>query len=729
MSEDVTERTRIEQIDLDALRHLAELNRVATSYYGFTGELMQVSEESLLRVLQSMALPVWPGCSNEAIYRAIEHAENLPWTRTLPVCTVVREGQEADIYIHVDDGQQVDVWYILEDGTGGDLLQRDNYVPPQLVNGVLRGRATFLIPGDLPLGYHRVYARVEGREPVSAHLYVVPNRLEPSVLSGDQRYWGVNVQAYSVMSRNSWGVGDSADLSNLIAVCAEEGADFILINPLHACETVTPIDNSPYRPVSRRWLNTMYIRPEDVPEYARLSEYKRKRIAELRASVSNTDQNAELLRDETWLAKDQALRWLFEVPRSIHRGAEFNAFCVAGGADLYRHALWSAITDVFGTSELPEEYRSAATEESKRFGEEHAELVHYYQWLQWIAAEQLQEPNRVAHRIGMPIGVMADLAVGTHPSGSDYWSSPQLFASGMYVGAPPDMYAQRGQSWTQPPWIPARLEEEGYEPFRQVIRSTLQLADALRIDHILGLFRLWWLPADGSPADGTYVYFDHEAMVGVLLLEAHRNDAVLIGEDLGTVEPWVRHYLAERGVLGTSVFWFEMDDLGMPIHTNSYRRDALATVNTHDLPPTAGYLDGVQTTIRSELDLLVDPVEVVLERDRVEQEKTVARLTEYGLLPADPTKQQIIEALHQYVSRTPSRLVAAALVDEVGEERPQNFPGTEHEYPNWRVPLGDGDGNRVWLEDLGRRATSEEGEGVFSVMRREFGRKKREILG
>lgn len=714
--------------DVEALRHLADLNRVATTYRGFNGELQQVSEDSLFDVLAAMRLPVRRGCSNEAIYSAIQHSEDLSWTRTLPVCTVVREGQSAELFVNVIDGQRVDAWYVLEDGISANLRQLDNFIPPRDIEGVLRGRATFEIPAGLPIGYHRVYARAEGLEPVSAYLYVVPQRLEPSVLSGDQRYWGVNAQAYSVMSKDSWGVGDAADLSNLVAICAQESADFVLVNPLHASETTTPIDNSPYRPVSRRWLNATYIRPEDVTEYARLSTSKRERIAKLRESVANAADDAQLKRNDTWEAKDLALRLIYAVPRSIHREAEFNSFCTKGGADLYRHALWSAITDVLGDNELPDEYRSAATEQSKLFGEEHGDLVRYYQWLQWIAAEQLGEPNRIAHHVGMPIGVMADLAVGTHPAGSDYWSAPQLFAAGMYVGAPPDMYAQKGQCWTQPPWIPSRLAEEGYEPFKQVIRAALHLADALRIDHILGLFRLWWLPSDGSPADGTYVYFDHEAMVGVLLLEAARTDAVLIGEDLGTVEPWVRDYLAERGILGTSVFWFEMDDLGMPIHIDQYRRDVLATVNTHDLPPTAGYLDGIQTVIRADLDLLVDPVEVVLERDRVEQEKTIARLIEYGLIPADPTKQQIIDALHRYVSRTPSRLVAAALVDQVGEERPQNFPGTEHEYPNWRVPLGDAEGKRIWLEDLRESAVEDQGEGVFATMREEFSRQKREIL-
>ena len=220
MDEEVqTERT---PVDIDALRHLADLNRVATSYYGFGGDLTEVSADSLLKVLSAMGVPVMPGCSNEAVLRAIRHAEDLPWMLTLPVCTVVRLGSEAELQVHLDDGQKVNAWYVLEDGGSGALEAKDVYVAPRLVDGTLRGRATFVIPDTLPLGYHSVYARIDEGEPVSAPLYVVPARLAPGVLSGEQRYWGVNVQAYSVMSRGSWGVGDAEDLADLIAVCGQE---------------------------------------------------------------------------------------------------------------------------------------------------------------------------------------------------------------------------------------------------------------------------------------------------------------------------------------------------------------------------------------------------------------------------------------------------------------------------------------------------------------------------
>ncbi len=727
-------------INIESLRHLADLNGVATSFIGFNGKRQEVGTGSLLKVLAALGVEVDAGSGDAAIALAIEQCEDRPWLRTLPACTVVRKGDWRDLWVHVDHGQRVRVWVELEDGNHRDLKQLDQYVEPRDIDGVLRGRATFEVPGSLPSGYHRVIAKVEDEDPVDAPLYVVPNRVDPSVFAGHERFWGVNAQAYSVSSRQSWGVGDSMDIADLAAICASEGADFLLVNPLHASETVTPMENSPYRPVSRLWLNVTYIRPEAIPEFAFLPEEQRTHVEKLRLDALNADDDALIERSLTWECKDRALRWIFEQPRSIHREASFVSFCKSAGKELEDHALWCVLSEYLGGIEFPAEYESPNSPAVQEFRGTHGKEIEYHKWLQWVVSEQLEVPNRLAHKLGMRIGIMADLAIGTHPNGSDYWANPGVFASGMYVGVPPDMYSQKGQNWTQPPWNPRTLEEAGYEPFKRVIRAALGLAGALRIDHILGLFRLWWLPIGESADKGTYVYFDHEAMVGILLLEAERNEAILIGEDLGTVEPWVRAYLNDRGILGTSVFWFEReDDTGLPIHAGEYRESVLATVNTHDLPPTLGYMDGIHTDIRANLGLLVDSREEVEARDTEELELTTARLREYRLVgDEDPSPEQMLVALHRYVARTPSRLVAAALVDHVGEKRPQNFPGTDQEYPNWRVPLAGVSGSRVWLEDLHTARLSEvapaddssagdavETLEIFAVMREEMGRDRR----
>jgi 4-alpha-glucanotransferase len=301
----------------------------------------------------------------------------------------------------------------------------------------------------------------------------------------------------------------------------------------------------------------------------------------------------------------------------------------------------------------------------------------------------------------MDIGVIHDLAVGVHKQGADAWTLQDVLAPGVSVGAPADMYNQKGQNWSQPPWHPGRLAEAGYLPWRDMLRTIFRHAGGIRVDHILGLYRLWWIPDGQEAADGAYVYYDHEAMVGILALEAELAGAVVIGEDLGTLEPWVREHLAERGVLGTSILWFEVDG-DQPLDPSRYRELSMASVNTHDFPPTAGFLQGVQVDVREGLGLLARPVEEERAEARRQLETFFAAVAARGLLPeGEATDEQgRVLALYRYLAQAPALLLNVSLVDAVGERRMQNQPGTGDEYPNWRIPLADGDGNPVLLEAL-----------------------------
>jgi 4-alpha-glucanotransferase len=306
----------------------------------------------------------------------------------------------------------------------------------------------------------------------------------------------------------------------------------------------------------------------------------------------------------------------------------------------------------------------------------------------------------------MNIGIVHDLAVGVHPVGADAWALQDVLTPGISVGAPPDMFNQQGQDWSQPPWHPQRLAESGYVAYRDMLRTILRHAGGIRVDHILGLFRLWWIPAGSPPGEGTYVYYDHEALIGILALEAERAGVVVIGEDLGVFEPGVQDYLAERGILGTSILWFEYED-GSPRAPERYRRSCLTSVTTHDLPPTAGYLAGKHVELRESLGLLNRPVEKERALDRAAQEAVLSEVR--SRVPAaaqhddgaGPTaEQRTVEALHAFIAQTPSVLLGVALTDAVGELRTQNQPGTADEYPNWRIPLAGPDGEAVLLEDL-----------------------------
>jgi 4-alpha-glucanotransferase len=295
-----------------------------------------------------------------------------------------------------------------------------------------------------------------------------------------------------------------------------------------------------------------------------------------------------------------------------------------------------------------------------------------------------------------------DLAVGVHPDGGDAWALQDVLAAGVNVGAPPDAFNQLGQDWSQPPWRPDRLAAAGYAPYRDMLRTILRHAGGIRVDHVLGLFRLWWVPHGSTPDRGTYVHYDPEALVGILALEATRADAIVIGEDLGTVAPGVRRFLRERGVLGTSILWFERDEQGRPLSPGSWRELCLATVGTHDLPPTAGYLSGEHLRIRSELGLLTRPLAAERAIDAADLRAYRELLTDLGLLPADSPADEraTVEALHRLLARTPAVLLGVQLADAVGDRRAINQPGTRDEYPNWRLPLADSTGRPVLLEDL-----------------------------
>jgi 4-alpha-glucanotransferase len=340
----------------------------------------------------------------------------------------------------------------------------------------------------------------------------------------------------------------------------------------------------------------MYLRVEDIREVGYMPSTDRALVEWQAEAMRGLDTSPEPLdRDAVWEAKKSALETVFEQPRSRARQAQFEAFCLREGEGLVDFATWCALAERYGLpmSTWPDLARDPRSEAVRQIRDEMSDRVEFYMWLQWCLDEQLAAAQRTALAAGMPIGIVHDLAVGVHPEGAETWTLAGVLARDVTVGAPPDAFNQQGQDWSQPPWRPDRLAELGYAPFRDMIRTVLRHAGGVRVDHVIGLFRLWWVPSGLSPAEGTYVTYDHEAMIGILALEAHRSGAFVVGEDLGTVEPWVRDYLRDRGVLGTSILWFERNwDTGRPLPPEEWRELSLATVTTHDLPPTAGYLAG-----------------------------------------------------------------------------------------------------------------------------------------
>lgn len=690
---------------------LAEHFGIAREFVDWKGRRTEVDEETVVAVLAALDVDA---STPQAARAACQDVADRPWRRTLPPCTVLRQGHEGRIDVHVPAGEWVEVGFELEDGTTRPSWQVDNWNPDRPVDGRWTGEATFGVPGDLPLGYHIVVATTADRR-VRASLVVVPNWVGLPSSMGSRRVWGYAAQIYSVMSQRSWGVGDLVDTADLATWSAGQGADYLLTNPLHAAQVVPPIEPSPYLPSSRLFLNPLYVRPESIPEYHDLGRDERDEVDQLARRARGERDLID--RDRSWQAKVRALELVWAAGLSPVRRIGLDAFRRQRGTRLVDFATWCALSEVHGPDwhDWPEELRRPGTRAVARFADDHAERVEFHTWLQWVADQQLSAAHVAGLDSGMAVGLVSDVAVGVNGAGADAWMLGRLFAEGVDVGSPPDAFNQAGQDWGQPPMRPDVLAEMAYAPVREMLSACLRHAGGLRIDHVMGLFRLWWVPAGLGPRRGTYVSYDHEAMVGIVALEAHRAGALVVGEDLGTVEPWVRDHLRDRGILGTSVLWFERDEQGNPLDPQRWREYAMASVTTHDLPPTTGYLRGDHVDLRERLGLLTESAESERQGARRERQEWVEVLRHHGLLgEEEPSEEEIVVALHRLLTLTPSRVLNATLTDAVGDRRTQNLPGTTDEYPNWRVPLGGPDGAAMSLEEVVADPRAARGAEVLS---------------
>ncbi|MFT3861747.1 4-alpha-glucanotransferase [Micropruina sp.] len=684
--------------------HLAELAAefgIATEFWDWKGRLTEISDETVIAVLAAMEIDAG---TEQSAAEAVRELRLRPWRRALPACTVMQHGAPQSVRVHVPDGAWVNVWVRLEDGGGRDLRQLTNDEPPREIDGRLIGEATFEVPGDLPPGYHRLGCRT-AEWTAEASLIVTPHFLGFPPGMGEKRVWGYATQLYSVRSADSWGIGDLQDLADLATWSAtQQFASYVLVNPLHAAQPMTPLEPSPYLPTSRRYVNPIYIRPEAISEYAALDERQRARVAHLHSKLHKKLAGVdELKRDEVWQAKLAALRVIFDAGLKPTRLMSLNDFVRKEGRPLSQFATWCALVNEHGMNwrEWPVELRRPSSPEVTAFAAEHVGEIVFFSWLQWVADEQLRAAQSTAKAAGMRVGIMNDLAVGVSDQSAEAWMLGDTFARGVSVGAPPDHFNQTGQDWGQAPWRPDRLADLSYAPFRNMVAGILRHSGGIRVDHIMGLFRLWWVPRGMGPTKGTYVRYNHEAMVGILVLEAQRAGAVVVGEDLGVVEPWVRVYLRDRGILGTSIAWFERDGNGRILPPESWRDYCMASVTTHDLPPTAGYLNAAHVRLQHQLGLLTEDLEVELANAAREVDEWLGVLRERGLLTGDdPSIEDVVLAMHKFLLATPARMLCAALTDAVGDHRTQNQPGTTNEYPNWRVPLSGPDGEPMSLEDV-----------------------------
>lgn len=680
----------------DDLHVLAEYCGVAVSYRDGDEQLVRVDDATLRALLTTFAVDT---SSPEAIQAAVAEQRRRAAVCALPPVVAMTSGVPGELVVRVPPLAVAQLEVELEDGGTWPLVLAPGVEDDIEADLDLVPREAEL-PGDLPVGYHLLRLRA-GATTATSHLVVAPSFLAfPAAVTRD-RVWGFAAQLYSVPSRNSWGVGDLADLRALLEWSgSRHGADYLLINPINSAAPVPPLEPSPYLPVSRRFFDPQYLHVEDIPEYRALSPADRERCGQLRSSAVHGRSDPALIdRDTSWTAKRQALLLVYAVPRSADRQADFRSYLDREGEDLLRYATWCALAERHGAESgtWPGEYQDPVSTAVARFRET-SDSVGFHQWLQWQLDCQLADVQATA-RASMQIGVMHDLPVGVHPDGAETWADRELFATAVSVGAPPDAFNQLGQNWSQHPWRPDVLARTGYAPFRKLIAGMLRHSGGLRIDHIIGLFRLWWIP-EGRPAtQGSYVRYDHQVLLGIAALEARRAGAVIIGEDLGTFERAMQQSLRERGIPGTSVLWFEMDD-DLPLPPERWREWCLASVTTHDLPPAACFVNGDHVRLRHRLGLLTGTLEDELAREQRTLALWVDRLRESHCVGEDPDLPGIVEGLYRYLTLTPCRLLNVALSDAVGDRHAQNLPGTTDAYPNWRYQIAGPDGVPMVLEDV-----------------------------
>ena len=510
------------------------------------------------------------------------------------------------------------------------------------------------LPADAPPGYHELRPRDDG-PPI--RLIVSPARCPVPT----RRAWGWAVQLYATRSSESWGIGDLADLRRLGRWSAGLGASTILINPLSAPLPLRTQQPSPYYPSSRRFVNPLYLRVEEAPGASDLGPD----LEPLAALGRALDAERVIDRARIFDLKMDALARLWA--KSARPSDDFERWVKQRGTSLREFAVFCVLAEHHGGGwhGWPAEHRRPTEPAVARFADAHAQRVRFHEWLQWLAEGQL------AAAAG-EIGIMQDLPIGVDPDGAEAWAWQDALASGTSVGAPPDRFVTRGQDWGLPPFVPHRLRALGYGPFIETIRASLRRGGGLRIDHVMGLFRLFWIPHGLPPAEGAFVRYPADELLAIVALESQRAGATVVGEDLGTVEEGVRERLAAAGILSYRVAWFEERP---PVE---YPELAMAAVTTHDLPTISGLWTGADVAEQVRLGLV--------DSDRA-LDSTRARLVQLAGRPDTADVNEVVEAVHARLAEAPSLLVTATLDDALAVLERPNVPGTTSERPNWSLAL------------------------------------------
>ena len=552
------------------------------------------------------------------------------------------------------------------------------------------------LPMDLNDGYHRVTLAIAGVEAATTLVITPPTAFVPDWVERGERQWGIACPLFSLWSDESWGIGDFSDLASFAGIARELGASVVGLNPLHALLPSEMSDPSPYLPSSRLFLNPAYI---DVTKVL-ADHHDRRRLGpdtNFAARIAQA-QSARLVDYPlVYQLKQEALEAAYRSSRQDDRGdadrtsAGLQAFRKQHGR-LNHFAIFSALQEQFGGvpwHQWPEDLRTPESAGIARFAEEHAHRIDYHVWTQWVADRQLaiaaaaSDAGDGAHRLYL------DLAVGVSANGADAWADSDTYVTGASIGAPPDAFNLAGQDWGTPPPNPLTLRENAYAPFIAALRANMRHAQVLRIDHVMGLQRLYWVPSGQSAQSGAYVRYPLDDMLGILALESHRNRCMVVGEDLGTLPEGFRERMAAAKVLSYRLSMFERYPDGLFRRPVTYPQLSVATFGTHDLPTIRSWWEGEDIEVRRTLGLTTEAeAGREVEERQADRQLLLAALRDQQLVGPDLETRgnldELIIAIQRFVARTPSALMLANLTDLLSEAAQINVPGTVAECPNWR---------------------------------------------
>tara|TARA_R110001592_G_scaffold70936_3_gene216935 strand:+ start:791 stop:2983 length:2193 start_codon:yes stop_codon:yes gene_type:complete len=700
-----------------ALESFMQLKGIDPNFVDAWGAPATVLNENVKTIINHMG---FDASDEQALSAHYQEQETQHWVSLLAPVTVLQQASEYQLEIHLpidfvtdpliyrittETGQQIDITLT---ATDFPLLGNKD------ISDVEFQLYEVTLSAELAIGYHQLSLLEQGNdEPLaSMSLIITPSAcFTPKAIQEGNKLWGTSVQLYCLKSNSNWGIGDFSDLKELLTRTAENGGDFIGLNPIHALNPAQPKNASPYSPSSRKWLNILYT------DITSVSEFEHCQPLQAKFKSAEFQQQLTSLRDTNWVDYENvtslklgALRDLFA---TLNDGEKINQerlialkqFMTEKGASLKQQAAFDALQFKFladdksawGWPVWPEAYQSFSSQATQQWCIENEQEILFWSYCQWVTEIQLAEADELAKKLGMTLGIYRDLAVGVGKNSSEIWANHDLYYENISIGAPPDVLGPLGQSWGLPPLSPEQLYKSGYQPFIELLQSNMSNCGALRIDHVMALLRLWWVPEGASADCGAYIYYNVHDMLNILALESVRNQCLVIGEDLGTVPDGMDVLLKDAGVYSYKVFFFEQAEDGGYISPSHYIQQAMATLSTHDMPTIKGYWHCEDLYLGKSLGLYPDP-EVLnkLLQDRVESKQRIldslhghASLPEYFSRDANTTgMDQILNfSLQKHLAAGNSSLLSLQLEDFLEMDQPVNVPGTSEEYKNWQRKL------------------------------------------